>query len=74
MKPLTRRERALIQHAKRRAIANYKDTTHFKLEIPRTDGNGQRLTLVSLKLSTLEGLNKLHGEPVFFVSLFKSCF
>lgn len=68
-KKLSRRERALIQHARRQAVAEYKAATTFRLEVPRHDAAGTRLVLHQYNLATLENLNVLMGEPVFFVSL-----
>lgn len=69
MKKLSRREAALVAHASRRAVEEYKAATRFRLEVPRAAGDGQRLLLVDLPLNHLESLNRLNGEPVFFYSL-----
>ena len=61
-KKTTRRERALIQHAVRRAIEDYEAKTHFQF-LMICDNPMKFVCLRRVSLSSLRALNVLAGCP-----------
>lgn len=69
MKKLTPRERALIRHATRKALAEFKAATTLTLEIVRSDEKTSRMVIRQMNLAQLEAFNTLEGNPPFTLSL-----
>lgn len=67
---LSRREAALVAHARRRAVAEYKSSTVLTIEVPNGGKENKPVELRQMTLQHIELTSViLYGKPAMFVTL-----